>query len=168
MRNHRPGGTPPVPQFGPPNRDFPRVHRRSLASTEQSLGRQWTSRNVHWRPQSVLAWMPGMDAGNICASKNQCIAIREGTVPFPGLFAGLCGGFGPFLEASAAAASASAASKSKLCKSKHTFDFEKVQSSQNIKIERMYIETSSDVTLESQIIEMVEDGMLIRILVWSE
>jgi hypothetical protein len=110
--------------------------------------------------------MPGMDAGNICASKNQCIAIREGTVPFAGLFAGLCGGFRPFLEASAA--SASAASKSKLCKSKHTFDFEKVQSSQNIKIERMYIETSSDVTLESQSIEMVEDGMLIRILVWSE
>ena len=122
------------------------------------------SGNVHWRPQSVLSWMPGMDAGNICAPKNQCIAIREGTVPF----AGLCGGFGSFLEAAAAAASASAASKSKLCKSKHTFDFEKVQSSQNIKIERMYIETSSDVTLESQIIEMVEDGMLIRILVWSE
>ena len=108
--------------------------------------------------------MPGMDAGNICAPKNQCIAIREGTGPFPGL----CCGFGPFLEASAEAASASAASKSKLCKSKHTFDFEKVQSSQNIKVESMYIETSSDVTLESQIIEMVEDSMLIRILVWSE
>jgi hypothetical protein len=106
--------------------------------------------------------MPGMDAGNICAWKNQCIKIREGTVPF----AGLCCGFGSFLEP--LAASASAASKSKLCQSKHTFDFEKVQSSQNIKIESMYIETSSDVTLETQIIEMVEDGMLIRILVWSE
>ena len=106
------------------------------------VSEQRTGEWGHRRPQSVLSWMPEMDAGNICASNNQCIAIREGTIPF----AGLCCGFGPFLEPSAA--SASAASKSKLCQSKHTFDYEKVQSSQNIKIESMYIETSSDVTLQ--------------------
>jgi hypothetical protein len=48
------------------------------------------------------------------------------------------------------------------------FEIKLVQSSQDIKIESMKIGTSSDVTLQSQSIEMVEDRMLVCMVVGSE